>query len=198
MDPALIGHLSYFVLFLVMVVEGPIVTAAAAFAVHLGFFSLPMIFILSVAGDLIGDFIYYGIGWASRTTLIDKHGHKFGLDQEKLALFDRAFHRHKLKSLVIAKLAPAIPGPVLIAAGALRMSLWTLVWVSLALAIPKYALFMGLGYWFGDLYIRFFHYYDIVGWILVAALIVGSYFLYKKALKAVLHEMDEPEKPDER
>ncbi len=191
MDPSLIGHLSYFAVFVIMVIEGPIVTSAAAFAVHFGYFTLPMVFLLSVAGDLVGDFIYYGIGWASRSTLIDKHGHKFGLDQDKLARFDRAFHKHKIKSLIIAKLAPAIPGPVLIAAGALRMSLWTLVWVSLALAVPKYALFMALGYWFGDLYVTFFHYYDIVGWILAAALIIGSYFLYKKAMKAVLSEAED-------
>ncbi len=77
---------------------------------------------------------------------------------------------------------------VLIAAGALRMSLWTLIWVSLVLAVPKYLLFMLLGYEFGNLYVTFFHYYDIVGWLFVAAAIVGSYFIYKKALKSILHE----------
>lgn len=186
MSLAFIGGLSYFALFAIMVVEGPIVTSAAAFAVHLGFFSLPIIFILSIAGDLVGDFIYYYIGYFSRSTLIDKHGHKFGLDQDKIARFDAAFHKHKIKSLIIAKLAPAIPGPVLIAAGALRMSLWTLVWVSIVLAVPKYLLFMGLGYWFGDLYVTFFHYYDIAGWLLMAGLIIGSYFLYKKAMKMII------------
>ncbi|HEU0081052.1 MAG TPA: VTT domain-containing protein [Candidatus Paceibacterota bacterium] len=191
MDPVIIAHLSYFALFVIMVVEGPVVTSAAAFAVHLGYFTLPAIFLLSVAGDLVGDFIYYGLGWASRSALIDRHGHRFGLDHDKLGRFDRAFHRHKIKSLVIAKLAPAIPGPVLIAAGALRMSLWTLVWISLVLAVPKYLFFMVLGYWFGDLYVTFFQYYDIVGWILAAALIIGSYWIYKKALKAVLSEAEE-------
>ncbi len=190
MPLALIGNLSYFALFVIMVFEGPIVTAAAAFAARFGFFTLPAVFILSVLGDLVGDFIFYYIGFASRKTLIDKHGHKFGLGQENLARFDKAFRKHKIKSLVIAKLAPAIPGPVLIAAGALRMPLWTLVWVSIALAVPKYGLFMLLGYEFGNFYQTFFHYYDIVGWFVVAALIVGSYFVYKKAVKAVLGEAE--------
>lgn len=186
MHAAFIGHYGYLALFIIMVVEGPVATSAAAFAVHLGYFTLTAIFILSVVGDLVGDFIYYYIGVASRKTLIDRHGHKFGLDQNNLARFNAAFHKHKIKSLVIAKLTPAIPGPVLIAAGALRMPLWTLVWVSLILAVPKYALFMILGYAFGDLYVKFFHYYDIVGWVLVAALIIGSYLMYKKVLKAVI------------
>ncbi len=183
-----LANVSYLVLFVIMVVEGPIATSAAAFAVHLGFFTLPMIFILSVAGDIVGDFIYYGIGWASRETLITKHGHRFGLTPEKLARFDAAFKKHTIKSLVIAKLAPAIPGPVLIAAGALRMPLWTLIWLSFALAVPKYLLFMLLGYEFGDLYVRFFHYYDVAGWILVPILIIGAYFIYTKSLKAVFRE----------
>ncbi|HVT75082.1 MAG TPA: VTT domain-containing protein, partial [Candidatus Paceibacterota bacterium] len=163
----IVSHLSYAALFVIMVVEGPIATSAGAFAVRFGFFSLSAIFALSVLADLVGDIIYYGIGLASRRTLIDRHGHKFGLNQENLAKFDRAFHKHKIKSLIIAKLAPAIPGPVLIAAGALRMSFWTLIWVSVALAVPKYALFMAIGYWAGDFYTRFFHYYDVLGWVLV-------------------------------
>ncbi|HEU5114278.1 MAG TPA: VTT domain-containing protein [Candidatus Paceibacterota bacterium] len=186
MPLAVISHLSYFVLFAIMVVEGPVVTSAAAFAARFGFFSLTAVFLLSVAGDLVGDFIYYGIGYFSRKKLIDNHGHRFGLDKDKIDRFDAAFKKHRLKSLIIAKLAPAIPGPVLIAAGALRMDLWTLIWVSVALAVPKYALFMLLGYSFGDLYVRFFHYYDILGWVLVAALIVGSYFIYQRGLRAVL------------
>lgn len=186
-----LNHIGYFALFLIMVVEGPIATSAGAFAVHFGLFTLPMVFLLSVLGDLVGDVIYYGIGWMSRTTLIDKHGHRFGLDAQKIKLFDEAFKKHRIKSLVVAKLAPAIPGPVLIAAGALRMRLWTLVWVSLVLAVPKYLLFMLLGYEFGDLYVRFFHYYDILGWILIPLLIIGSYFLYKKAMKVVLSEARE-------
>ncbi|HVU06244.1 MAG TPA: VTT domain-containing protein [Candidatus Paceibacterota bacterium] len=188
----ILSHLSYLALFVIMVIEGPIVTSAAAFAATFGFFSLPMVFMLSVLGDLAGDIIYYAIGRGSRKTLIDRHGHKFGLNQDSLARFDRAFRKHEIKSLVIAKLAPAIPGPVLIAAGALRVSFWTLIWVSLVLAVPKYALFMILGYWFGDFYVKFFHYYDILGWILVPAFIIGCYVIYKKALAAVLEEADEP------
>jgi membrane protein DedA with SNARE-associated domain len=181
-----LANISYFVLFILMVVEGPIVTSAAAFVAHLGFFTLPMIFILSIAGDIVGDFIYYGIGRASRETLLVKHGHRFGLGPEKMALFDQAFKMHTFKSLVIAKLAPAIPGPVIIAAGALRMSFWRLIWVSFVVAVPKYLIFMVLGYEFGGLYVRFFHYYDIVGWIVIPALMIGAYFLYKKALKTIL------------
>jgi membrane protein DedA with SNARE-associated domain len=184
----LLSQYGYFVLFLVMVVEGPIVTSAAAFAAHFGYFTLPLIFVLSVLGDLTGDVIYYGIGAISRKTLIDTHGYKFGLNKDKMAAFDRAFHAHKIKSLVIAKLAPIIPGPVIIAAGALRLSFWTLMWVSIILAVPKYLFFMLLGYGFGDFYQTFFRYYDIVGWIVVACLIGGSYVLYQKAIKVILRE----------
>lgn len=185
-----LANISHFVLFIAMVIEGPVVTSAAAFAVHFGLFTLPTVFILSVLGDLAGDFIYYGIGRASRETLILRHGHRFGLDAAKMARIDAAFKRHTIKSLVVAKLAPALPGPVLIAAGALRMSFWQLIWVSLVVAVPKYAFFMVLGYEFGDLYVRFFHYYDVLGWVSVPVLMIGSYFIYKKALKKILGSDD--------
>ena len=188
---AFISGLSYFALFAIMVVEGPVVTSAASFAARFGFFSLSAIFVLSILGDLAGDFIYYSIGFTSRKTIIDSHGHKFGLDVEKVSRLDAAFHKHRIRSLIIAKLAPALPGPVLIAAGALRLDLWTLIWVSIVVAVPKYLLFMALGYSFGSIYVAFFRYYDIVGWILAAVLIFGSYFLYKWAMRAVLREAGE-------
>ena len=47
----------YVLLFLLMILEGPIVTAAAAFAASLGYLSLPVVFILSVLGNIIGDLI---------------------------------------------------------------------------------------------------------------------------------------------
>ncbi|MDE1874464.1 MAG: VTT domain-containing protein [Patescibacteria group bacterium] len=190
MPLALVSQLSYFALFVVMIIEGPVVTSAAAFAARFGVFSVWVVFFLSIAGDIVGDFIYYGVGWASRKTLIDNHGHKFGLDQEKMARIDVAFKKHKYKTLIISKLVPALPGPVLIAAGALDMPFWTLLWLSAAMAAPKYALFALIGYEFGDLYTKFFHYYDVVGWIVAAVVIVGSYIAYKKSLKAIFKDTE--------
>ena len=60
-----IAH-GYPLMFVAMLIEGPIVTAAATFAVVFGYFNISMIFVLSILGDIVADVIYYIIGYFSR------------------------------------------------------------------------------------------------------------------------------------
>ena len=68
-------HNSYPVIFLGMVIEGPTIIAAISFAATLGYFSLQTIFILAILGDLVGDCIWYSLGYFARKTIIKKYGH---------------------------------------------------------------------------------------------------------------------------
>ena len=70
---------SYLFIFIVMVIEGPIITTAASFAASLGYFNIGIIFLLSLLGDLVGDGLHYIIGRTARVAFVEKLGISFGI-----------------------------------------------------------------------------------------------------------------------
>lgn len=145
----------YFLMFIAMVVEGPVITSAAAFGAALGYFNIFIVFLLSIAGDLVGDFIYYGVGYFGRVRFVEKYGHKVGLTEKRLKHMERLIKTHPKKTLTAIKLAPMLPAPGLMMIGATRMPFGKYTWMTLLVALPKTILFMLLGYYFGSTYDRF-------------------------------------------
>lgn len=142
----------YWIIFLAMLIEGPIVTAAAAFASALGYFNPLAIFGLSLAGDLVADIIYYAIGYWGRITLVERFGHYFGLTAERIKRVEHLLHDHSVKTLVALKLTPVLPTPGLMIVGAIKMDLKKFTIVSLLITLPKSLVFMIIGYFFGQQY----------------------------------------------
>lgn len=177
----------YALIFTGMVVEGPIITAAAAFAAALGYFNFWIIFALAVVGDLVGDFIYYGVGYASRVTFVEKYGHRFGLSKDRMEKLERLIKMHPKKTMVAIKLSPFLPTPGLMMMGAVRMSLEQFSEMAIAVTLPKAIIFTALGYYFGRAYdaiaryIQNGEYFIVIG--IVVLIIV--YYLYKKAGSAI-------------
>ncbi len=145
----------YFLMLIAMIIEGPIITAAASFAVAFGTFSLPVIFLLSILGDLIGDVIFYAIGYFGRIHLIERIAPRLGLSLKKIHVLEDHLHNHAGKTMAAIKLNPITPLPGLMLVGALRMSLRRYIIITLLIIIPKTILFMILGYYFGEFYDTF-------------------------------------------
>ncbi|MEK7094156.1 MAG: hypothetical protein AAB903_02330, partial [Patescibacteria group bacterium] len=99
---------SYLLIFLALVVEGPIVTAASAFAATLGYLDLRVVFVLSFLGDLTGDLTYYSIGYWGRKGFIEKYGKHFGLTPSRLERVAGLIKTHPIKTLVASKYIPII------------------------------------------------------------------------------------------
>ena len=65
LNPAIIASLQawwYFLMFVLMIVEWPLVTFAGAFLASLGVFDIFLVFILGWMGDIIWDLLFYSIG----------------------------------------------------------------------------------------------------------------------------------------
>ncbi len=171
----------YLAMLIGMTLEGPIVTAAAAFASALGFFQLWIIFALAILGDLIADLAYYGIGYFSRVAVIEKYGHRFGLSAERMEKLERLLKTHPIKTLVVIKLTPlAVPG--LLTVGAIRLQFKKFITIALLIILPKVIAFMALGYYFGRAYDRLSRSIENGQYIIfiALALIFAAYFGYKK------------------
>src|SRR5512140_1915224 len=99
----IIAH-GYLLMFVIMVVEGPVITAAAAFASALGYFNLYLVFLLSILGNLVPDVIYYAIGYWGRKRLVNKYGHYLGLSDTRILHLENLSEKHAGKALTLIKL----------------------------------------------------------------------------------------------
>lgn len=179
---AWVKSVGYFVMFLAMVIEGPVITSAAAFAAALGYFNIFIVLLLSIAGDLVGDYIYYGIGYFGRVNFVEKYGHHVGLTEKRMKKMERLIKTHPKKTLTAIKLAPLLPAPGLMMIGASKMPMRRYTWLTFLVALPKSLLFLALGYYFGAAYDRFSTVFQNGEYILLIGIvaIVVIFYGYKK------------------
>ncbi len=172
----------YIFMFLLMIVEGPIVTMAAAFLASLGLFSLPFVLFISVFGDLVGDFLWYSIGRRWGLSFVRGPGKYIGITENTIQKMDRFFERHGGKTIFFVKSTTGLCLVTFVAAGVARMDLKKFFWYSLLGGFVWSATLVGLGYFFGVLYAEIAQYISWAGWIvgILAILTFVVIGLYKK------------------
>ena len=142
----------YLLMFVAMVFEGPLVVMAASFAASMGYFNLGIVIVLAVAGDLIGDLIWFAMGRFGRAAFRHRLQHRFGMSREGMRKAGQLIEQHPGTTLVVIKLAPFAAVPGLAAAGASRLSLPRFVFFASVIIVPKTAVFVVLGYLFSQTY----------------------------------------------
>jgi membrane protein DedA with SNARE-associated domain len=181
-DIGAIGHWvvgnGYALLFIAMLIEGPFVTAAAAFAAALGFLNVYAVFTLSLFGNLIPDAVYYAIGFWGREQFVDKYGNYFGATKKNIARLEKMLEKHSGKSLITIKLVPLLSTPGLIVAGIMKMNLKKYIFWSIAITVPISLFYLLIGYYSGAAYDQIVRYANIGGYLIVAAIIIISLIIY--------------------
>jgi membrane protein DedA with SNARE-associated domain len=176
-----IAH-GYFLFFVAAFFEGPLVTAAAGVAAALGYYSIWIILLLSVLGDLSADTVYYAIGYLGGRPLINKYGKYVGLTKERMDTIQHLLHRHARKTIFIVKLSPIIPVPGILAIGSARVPVRKFIETSLLITLPKSLLFGMVGYLSGKAYTKlsvFVVHSQYIMWGIVAVAIL-VYVAYQK------------------
>jgi membrane protein DedA with SNARE-associated domain len=182
----------YVIIFLVMCVEGPIVTAAAGFASALGYFNPLAIFILSILGDIVPDVIYYIIGYSSRNAFVERFSGYFGLSKGRVGRLETALQKHFTKTMIAMKFTPLVPTYGFMLVGYLRLSFRKFLILCLAVTIPKSLVFLLLGYFFGQLYnINTYLHYLIILFPLSVVVAIAIYFGHKKISAVIAQRVGE-------
>jgi len=172
----------YGVLLLGTLIEGPVVTAAGAFSASLGLFNLFIVLLISFAGDLIGDSIYFYIGRFGGKPIVEKHGHKIGLDKKRIKHTEFLLKKHFLKTLIVLKLTPLLAPPGLMIIGASKISFKKFLLNSLIVIIPASITFALLGYYLGLAFDSFFKYFKMAQefFLVIIILVIIIAFLVEK------------------
>ena len=185
--PILQAH-GYWVLLLATILEGPISTAAGAFAASLDILNIYLVILISFLGDLIGDSIYFFIGRYSRKPIIERYGGRVGITPARLVSIEGQLKKHFFKTLVLLKLTPLLAPPGLMLVGASKVSYKKFILSSLIIIIPTSLIFAALGFYIGAASFQFIKYYKLareILFVIVIIVIVIAYLLEKKGMKKI-------------
>lgn len=187
MLPAIQGS-GYFLVFILMVIEGPIVTYVAAIASSFGFFDIWVIFFLSLFGNLLPDMLFYSIGRYSRGGRIERSlSNYFGLTNHRIKKIEENLKKHAGKTIFIVKITPILPIPGLILAGFAKISLRKFIVIDFLFNFVAAIIFVALGFYSG-ITVNNISKYLKIGEIIIPALIilvVAVYFLFKKVIRSI-------------
>ena len=149
----ILSSYKYILLFLGVIFEGPILMVASGFLVLLGFFNPFYAFPIIMAGDLLGDVIWYYIGYFFADPFLKKYGRIFMITPE---IFEKAkdlFHKNQTKILFFSKITIGFGMALttLMAAGASHIPFKKYISINLVGEIILVSIFMGIGYFFGEI-----------------------------------------------
>ena len=84
-------------------VPGETMLLAGAALAHSGQLSLVWVIVTAIAGATLGDNLGFVIGRHGGRRIAERHGWRVGLTPDRLAEFDRFFHRHGPKTVFAAR-----------------------------------------------------------------------------------------------
>jgi membrane protein DedA with SNARE-associated domain len=186
----------YVILFPIAALEGPVVSLAAGFLIHTGVFRFWPAYIVLMFGDIVPDSIYYFIGYYGRDRSYTKKliaGSKFFTKNIKKV--EILWKKHGLATMFFGKLAYGLALPFLVSAGMSRVPFKRFIRYALPITLFQYALFIGIGYSSGGLYIIVSNHPVLASLVLSGMIlaIVGIFVLVSNYAKSKIVMMEEQE-----
>lgn len=175
----------YFILFPIIVIEGPIISVVAGFLIALNYLSFYGAFIVVVFGDLVGDVLDYSIGrWGGRK-IIDKWGRYIGINSEQVKKVEGHFERNAGKTLLLGKALHGIGGVFLYAAGAAKVPILKFIWFNFLGTVPKSFILILIGFYFGHAISTVKSYLELISAISIGivAIAILAWLYFKKDKK---------------
>jgi membrane protein DedA with SNARE-associated domain len=149
----------------------------AGFKVADGRFTLLEIVIAGVAGNLVGSWLAYGVGYYGRIELLKQHGKWLHIGPKQIAWADRWFERYGDATVFFSRMLPVIRTFISLPAGVARMPFWRFTILTTLGCIPWVLAWAIVGKQVGsdwkDLQEKL-HYVD---YAIVATIVVGIAYL---------------------
>ena len=145
----------YPILFLIAIVEGPVVMTMSGLMLRLGYASFWPLYLTLMAGDLVADVLWYAIGYYVAHPFARRFGHYFGITEELLDKTADVFHRHPNKILLLSKITMGFGFAivVLMTAGMVKIPFKKFISFNAIGQFAWTAILISIGYFFGNLYL---------------------------------------------
>ena len=167
----------YIVLFVLMFLEGPIVTYFAAFAASLGYLNIWGVFTLAILGNQIPDVLLYILGKSLKKKSIEKFISFFGLTEKRMIWIETNIKKHSIKSILGFKVIPNLPIPGLVLSGFIKLPFKKFFWTTIILNVVLAIIYTTLGFYSGRVVSSFFGELKRMEYIIPIAL-VGGFLIF--------------------
>jgi membrane protein DedA with SNARE-associated domain len=174
--------------FLLMLMESaciPIPSEAtmlfAGFNVSNGDYSLIAAVAVGVAGNLVGSWIAYGVGYFGRLEWFEKHGHVLFIKPHHIQWADRWFNRYGEVTVFFSRMLPIIRTFISLPAGVARMPFWRFTIFTALGCIPWVFLLTFIGQQAGDNWTKWKNHLHYLDYVVVVCIVIGVVWLIFRA-----------------
>jgi membrane-associated protein len=156
-DTGLIGlilHYKYAILVVLGVPEGPIISIISGFLWRMGLLQFIPMYLALIAADMLGDMIWYAVGYHWGPSFVRRFGHLFSITDQNIKTVERLFHRHKTWVLFISKVTTGFGFSVvtLMTAGLVKIPFRRYMTINFLGQFIWTGMLIAIGYSFGHLY----------------------------------------------
>jgi len=170
--------------FLLMLLESaciPIPSEATmlftGFNVSKGHYTLLEAVAVGSAGNLVGSWVAYAVGYYGRVDVLEKYGPKVGIRMHHLEAADRWFQRHGDATVFFTRLLPVVRTFISLPAGVARMPFWRFTAFTIAGCVPWVLMLTFIGKQAGDHWDQWKDSLHYVDYAVVASIVIGVAYL---------------------
>lgn len=158
----------YCIIALAALLEGPMTILVAGAGISLGHLLPLPAYLAVVAGNLVADLGWYGLGRFGKMEWLERIGPNFGVHSQDVKQVEQNIQEHAPRMLFLSKLTVGLPIPTLIAIGLNRIAIrrWAMLWILGELL--KSAALVTVGYLYADGVNQVFGSVKTVLWIVTA------------------------------
>ena len=149
----------------------------AGFNVADGSYGLAAAVAVGVAGNLVGSWIAYAIGYYGRVDILEKHGSKLHIKKSHLDMADRWFQRYGDVTVLATRMLPIVRTFISLPAGVARMPFWRFSVLTFLGCLPWVFALAFIGKQAGDNWEQWKDSLHYVDYAVLAAIVVGVAYL---------------------
>lgn len=153
--------------------------------IKLGYFGFLPVYAALMAGDVLGDTFWYYVGYFYGHKFIIRFGKYFNITELNVEKVKDLFHKHKHPILFISKITNGFGFglAVLITSGMAKIPFGKYLAVNVLGQFVWTGLLIGIGYFFGNLYIQINNIAGRFFLFAILALLFVAFLRYKKYLE---------------
>jgi membrane-associated protein len=175
----------YPALFVLAIVEGPILMVLCGFFVKLGYLPFLASYFVLMAGDFVADIGWYAVGYYGARPLMRRYGHLVSFTEAAEKKIEALFHRYDTAILFVSKITMGFGFALvtLITAGMMRISFKKYVVFNAIGGFIWTALLLAVGYSFGNLYYLIDKGFRVASAIAFIAIVAAALYGANRALR---------------
>jgi membrane protein DedA with SNARE-associated domain len=156
----------------------------AGFNVSNGEYSLFAAVTVGVAGNVVGSWLAYAVGYFGRIDILEKHGRKLHVKPSHLAWADRWFERYGDATVFFSRMLPIIRTFISLPAGVAKMPFWRFTVLTAAGCIPWVFMLTFVGKQVGDRWDEWKDKLHYIDYAVLAAIVLGVIWLLVRRRRA--------------